>query len=315
MCAWIEVHQSLPTHPKVIEAAMILDVAEPVVVGHLICLWTWAMDARPDGHLDLSKPRIIARAARWDMDADRLVDTLVAVRLLDDDGCIHDWHQYTGRLMERRDRQNALNRERVRAFRERQKDRALLEAPESNADVMRYNGISNALGNAPVIHGNALPNRTQPNRTQQNPPSTKAVESVAPAPRDAPLTVVTKKPRKPDPLWDALASVWPQGPRSEMERARWNKAAQELRNGGATPDEILTAARHWPNVMGSATMTPMALANNLGMLLEGPQVNGRSSGTVVGQEVRQRLTQSATTAPDPRAEIEAHRAAKRRSTE
>ena len=174
--AWIEVHQSLPTHPKTIEAAMLLDVSEPVIVGHLVCLWTWAVDARPDGQLDLSKPRVIARAARWDMEPGRFVDALVAVRFLDDDGAIHDWDDYTGRLMERRERVKEQTRGRVQAFRERQRSRLSSIEGEGNADVTRYPSVSNApvtLGNAPTV-----PNPTVPN---PSPTGKKARDADAPA--------------------------------------------------------------------------------------------------------------------------------------
>lgn len=137
-------------------------------------------------------------------------------------------------------------------------------------------------------------------------------ESVAPAAPGASLVpvvdgvVVSKRPRARDLVFEAIQAVWPLGPLTDTERGRWNKAAKELRDGGVTPDEILAAARNWPNVMGTATMTPMALAGNLSLLLEGPQVNGRSNGTTT--EHRQRVTQTAHAPVNSRAVIEAKRA-------
>lgn len=152
--AWIEVHLSLPDHPKTMEAAMLLDVSQAQIVGHLVCLWTWAVEAKPDGRLDLSKPRILARAAQWDGEPGRFVDALVAVGFVDPCGAIHDWDDYAGRLMERRDRTQAQTRQRVAAYRERQRASLLKEG----------NAESNALRNAPVTLGNAPtgPNRTGP---------------------------------------------------------------------------------------------------------------------------------------------------------
>lgn len=305
--AWIEVHQSLPTHPKTIEASLLLDVSEPVIVGHLVCLWTWAVDAKPDGRLDLSKPRIIARAARWELEPGRFVDALVAVRFLDEDGAIHDWDDYTGRLMERRERVQVQTRARVQAFRER-KRLSSIEAPDVTQSVTRYGNARNApvtLGNAPTG-----PNRTGPNRTQ--PPPTTPVDRVAPdaadAAPDAPLVPVSGEHAA---LWDAFTSIFGEA-RGKTERQRRGEACKRSREAQATPDEIRTAAAHWPNVMGDATLTELGIVANLGKLLHGPQVSGRSNGTV--QEYRQRVTQSATLPPDPRAEIEAHRAARRRAT-
>lgn len=289
MCAWIEVHQSLPTHPKTMEAAMLLDVSEPVIVGHLVCLWTWAVDARPDGVLDLSKPRVIARAARWEGEPGRFVDALVGVRFLDEDGAIHDWDDYTGRLMERRERINVQTRARMQAYRERlaqQKRLSSIEAPVTHSVTRneRNESVTVTPGYAPTQPNPTVPNRTQP------PPTTPRSVAPAPAERSAPLAVATGQ-RRPDPLWDAFKLVWPQGPRTDTERGKWNKAAQDLRKGGVTPEEILAAAQHWPNVMGPATMTPMGIASNLGLLLEGPQVNGRSAGTVVAHT--QKVTEGA----------------------
>jgi hypothetical protein len=135
--AWIEVHQSLPTHPKTIEAAMLLDVSEAEVVGHIICLWLWALDARQDGRLDLAKPRVLARAAQWDKEPGRFVDALLAVGFLDGDGAIHDWDDYTGRLMERRERINQQTRVRMHAYRERKRLATLEDTQEVTRNKLR----------------------------------------------------------------------------------------------------------------------------------------------------------------------------------
>jgi hypothetical protein len=140
----------------------------------------------------------------------------------------------------------------------------------------------------------------------------------APAPPDAPLAPITSveaveahRARKRDPLWDAIQTVWPRGPKTDKERDKWNAACFQLRKGGVTPDEILTAAQNWANVMGAATMTPMALASNLGLLLDGPQVGGRSTGTI--REHRQQLRETVTARVSSRALIEATRAADARA--
>jgi hypothetical protein len=183
MCAWIEVHQSLPTHPKTIEAAMLLDVAECEVVGHLVCLWTWALDATPDGRLDLSKPRIIARAAQWEKEPGRFVDALVAVRFVDDDGAIHDWYVYTGRLMERRERVNEQTRTRMQSYRERKRQRVLAQQERVTPGVTR----NTRNGYAAVTPGYAptVPNPTVPNQPSTTPvgggPARKADASAPPA--------------------------------------------------------------------------------------------------------------------------------------
>lgn len=80
-------------------------------------------------------------------------------------------------------------------------------------------------------------------------------------------------------------------PRTRIERDRRNAACKELRDAGYAPEDIERAHLAWPNVMRDATETPHALAANMCLLLEGPQVHGRSNGTVL--EHRQRMTEYA----------------------
>ena len=51
--AWIESHQELRHHYKTKRLARELKVTVAAAIGHLHCLWWWAIDFAPDG--DLSK--------------------------------------------------------------------------------------------------------------------------------------------------------------------------------------------------------------------------------------------------------------------
>lgn len=114
--AWIEVHQALPTHRKTLALASLLDVDPEPLVGHLVCLWLWALDNAPDGVIEAS-PRIIARVAGWRGDHDAFVAALetagFAERVDDLKYIIHDWDDYAGKLVDRR----KSNAERMRAAR------------------------------------------------------------------------------------------------------------------------------------------------------------------------------------------------------
>lgn len=173
--AWIEVHQSLPTHAKTVEAAALLDVPEVEVVGHMVCLWLWAVDNAREGRINVAKPLVIAKAAKWAGEPGRFVDALLAAGFMDEDGCIHDWDEYTGRLMERRERVQEQTRARVQKWRE---NRRL-----SSIDVRNAN--SNALPVTPVTLGNAptVPNPTVPNHSSTTPVGRgRAADADAPAP-------------------------------------------------------------------------------------------------------------------------------------
>src|SRR5688572_4048729 len=97
MMAWLELHQSLPTHRKTLDLADALDIAPVTAMGHVCCIWLWAMDNAPSGSVAGIKPRTLARAAQWAGDPDAFTAALVASGFLHQDGEIHDWQEYAGK--------------------------------------------------------------------------------------------------------------------------------------------------------------------------------------------------------------------------
>lgn len=117
---WIELHDTVIDHPKVLDASDALGISNITLVGHLAAMWTWAIDSAPGGG-SLSA-RAIASGARWAGDKDVFAEALVAVRLLERDGDryrIHDWDEYTSKLTDKRELRRASNREAQRRRRER----------------------------------------------------------------------------------------------------------------------------------------------------------------------------------------------------
>ena len=106
--AWIEVHQGLREHRKTYACAEMLKINCVVMVGTLVSLWLWALDNAQDGSLDGISNRTIARVCDWpEKKASDLISALVECGWLDKDGeilRIHDWTDYAGRLMERREK-------------------------------------------------------------------------------------------------------------------------------------------------------------------------------------------------------------------
>lgn len=155
--AWIEVHQTLRDHRKLLQCADALNVEPVKLMGMLISLWLWALDNAPDGNLSGISEKTIARVMYYpEKKAASLVKTLVAENWLEQkDGvlAIHDWSEYAGRLMERREKDRARKKS---------------TAPKKKAEVH-----GNSAGIPPEIQGKspeipALPYLTVPNRTLPN---------------------------------------------------------------------------------------------------------------------------------------------------
>lgn len=161
--AWIESHQTLAGHPKTRKLAHLLGVSKPTAIGHLHCLWWWALDYAPEGDLSRYDALDIALGAEWEDDAGTLVDALVTVGFLDQDVdgtlVIHDWHDYAGKLIERK----KANAERMR------KARASGDGPTNAAhdeDVQpRAAHVSSTYEN--VLSDQTIPNQTIPTEPNQ----------------------------------------------------------------------------------------------------------------------------------------------------
>lgn len=95
---WIKSWRSLRTSPKLKRVARRLEVPPAQAIGHLHCLWWWAVDHAPDGDLNQYDAEDLADAAEWDGDADRFVEVLRTCGakggpgFIDPDGFLNDWH-------------------------------------------------------------------------------------------------------------------------------------------------------------------------------------------------------------------------------
>lgn len=111
--AWIESHQSLARHPKLLALARDLHIRRSTAVGMLQLLWWWAIDVSPEGEINIS-PGDIAEIMDWPKNPDTLLKSLTERHWVDsEDGrlFIHDWEDYTGKLVEQRELRRVSNRE------------------------------------------------------------------------------------------------------------------------------------------------------------------------------------------------------------
>lgn len=128
--AWIQVHQTLKDHRKVYAAADALDVDPAHALGLIVSFWLWALDNAPSGSMDGISNRMIARAAQWTGNADEFVEALKSAELLDEtmDGGLelHDWQEYTGALIGKREAEKQRSRKRRAAAKEQPADATAL---------------------------------------------------------------------------------------------------------------------------------------------------------------------------------------------
>lgn len=105
---WIESHQSLAGHPKLKRLARKLGISKHEAIGILHLLWWWALDYAPTGCIiPPFDAEDIADAVEWAGDAGELIEALEYAGFVDDADdvlVIHDWHDYAGRLLEKREK-------------------------------------------------------------------------------------------------------------------------------------------------------------------------------------------------------------------
>ncbi|WP_426450637.1 DnaD domain protein [Paenibacillus sp. S-38] len=151
---WIESHQELARHPKTKKLARKLRVTVPAAIGHLHLLWWWALDFAPDGNLSRYDREDIAEAAMSEAEADDFIHALTESGWVDEDETsgelrLHDWYDYAGRLLEKREE----DRERKRKSRRASKD-------------VRVTSDGQSEDGARTVPNRTVPNNTLPNHTE-----------------------------------------------------------------------------------------------------------------------------------------------------
>jgi hypothetical protein len=253
----------------------------PTAIGHLHLLWWWALEYTRDGDLSGFDDEEVAIACVWEGEPAALRAALIGAGFLDACGAIHDWDDYAGKLLDQR----KANAEKQARWRNRNR---LSSIEADNRDVT----VTEPSRTAATVPNPTVPNPTRP--TPTTPVERRAPDADAPDALPAPVeaAIVPSKRRvavhesadqgrQRDLHWEALEAIF--GPcRTRAERDSRNAANTQFKEAGVDPADLHRAARNWPNVMSDAVLTPHGLAKHLGMLLEGPQVNGRSRGVTVG---------------------------------
>ena len=212
---WIESHQSIRSHPKIKKASRILGVSEAEMIGRLHYLWWWALDYAPDGDVTKYSAEDIESAVDWIGETGKFYQALLdcgfnghcgLLERIQDDVYIHDWHDYAGKLIDRR----AADAERKRQSREK----TSAGHPQDGAQTAR-------VPNQP--YQPTIPNK-------QTKPKSASAE---------------KAPRLRDPLFDAIAEVCGVDPSTAGASIGKVEAALKKAMPPYTPDEVRAFGAHW----------------------------------------------------------------------
>jgi hypothetical protein len=98
---WLELHDSVRDHPKLIKSSRDLGIPKVYLLGHLSSLWTWTLRMAPDGNLSSFSEEDIEIGAEWEGPPGKLIDVLVKRGWIDqiDGGFeVHDWREYARHL-------------------------------------------------------------------------------------------------------------------------------------------------------------------------------------------------------------------------
>lgn len=223
---WIESDQKLRAHPKVRRAARMLDVHQAQVIGHLHCLWWWALDHALDGDVSAFDALDLAEAADWPGDPDTFVKVLLECGPGDRAGFLEargdrlyldDWAHRTEHLRRRREASAAAHHARWHEARGIVEPGCDLCEPDANA--VRTHPDRTA---EPLPEQCTEPNRTQPHHTDPTPSSTDVDQD--------------------EPEDDRFEEFWEAWPRRNGKKLAKGKARQQWRTKVA-PDERERAIR------------------------------------------------------------------------
>lgn len=94
---WFRVYAQLRGHPKVDDLARRLKISPAQAIGHLVMLWCWAVDYRPNGDLAGVTSRELEAASGWTGRLGAFTRAANAVRWIDGRSGsfrIHNWLRY-----------------------------------------------------------------------------------------------------------------------------------------------------------------------------------------------------------------------------
>lgn len=119
--SWMRVDQALPSHRKVWHLERLLKIPSAQIVGHLVCMWLWALDSAEEGSVATENAWALEQAAGWTGEEGVFAAALTVAGFLEENGAtlrFHDWEDHAGKTLE--SRREAAQRKRKQRARERE---------------------------------------------------------------------------------------------------------------------------------------------------------------------------------------------------
>ena len=249
--AWIKSEQALASHPKVHLLAKELGVSVPQVLGHLHLLWWWALDYADDGNLTRYRD-FIPNASQWVGDEEYYTESLIKhgfIDVKDNELWIHDWLDYTGALIETREKD---------AERKRQA-RARKSANSKNSTNRETWETATNPSEVSAGHPKDIPSPSAVEKTRLE--KTKLEKTNSGNSKELQQVDVVKTDNKI--VFKALCETLQYDTQglTTSARGQLNKASKELAEVGATPHDIEVRAKNFALSFGWKP-TPMALVKH-----------------------------------------------------
>jgi hypothetical protein len=113
-----------------------------------------------------------------------------------------------------------------------------------------------------------------PVRSNEDSPSTHVLAAAKPQRQQSEIQMQCQA------LWASMERAFGYAPASGTSSAgAWNKAVQQLRLEGATPEDVPRMCARWPSFYDKATLTPTALGSHAAELLRGTPLRASPAST------------------------------------
>jgi hypothetical protein len=96
---WIESHQDLEGHPKLLDLCNKTGWSIDEAIGKLHRLWWWTLRYAEDGNLSRYKPSQFLVRLNEKLSPEELYKILQETNFIEKNGLIHDWMDYAGRYL------------------------------------------------------------------------------------------------------------------------------------------------------------------------------------------------------------------------